>query len=547
MMAFTNQIDSDEINNDRLVVYLKGVISYSDDTRDSFYVSVDQDNNLINQYNNPLVVQDAYPWLQRLLEVVGCTISFNGPGSGKQVTGFEGCFAGFAVDNNGRHLFSTVITEKSDPFAPFESNTDWLYIFGKWSSNIDLMFDSLVGVNVTLSTNGDGGGSDGGDGGGPIIPSYIGHPAISGLSSITPKITCHRISGSYPFLLAVSGEQTTCNAGNSYIDLHYSWEFDIGETEAVTTTSQITGQLVDLSTDQVGPEAQYLFWEPGTYGVTLTVSGKDENGNTVSASTSTVLRLGEYRFFNGIASGGTFTLTVNGQTTDPIAYNATDVQIVAELEALSSVGVGNVRSTGYAHWQFCGALAGQSITHTANSSGLTGTTGTPKLIEAFAPSSNTDIVVHDMSEIDGWEHIHFDSNAAGGGDGSINSPYNSASTLLSMAHSDQDMANNQSKRVYWIHDDSSFDLNGTIKWSRSYTEQKIISYANNSGERNYIPEGRSGNKPIIVNTGTTVQGEILYITADRDSPDVWGQHAVCGIDLRFFSERVAIWDIALFH
>ena len=38
------------------------------------------------------------------------------------------------------------------------------------------------------------------------------------------------------------------------------------------------------------------------------------------------------------ATGGTFTLTFNGQTTAPLAYNATAAQIDAALEALSNVG-----------------------------------------------------------------------------------------------------------------------------------------------------------------------------------------------------------------
>ena len=38
------------------------------------------------------------------------------------------------------------------------------------------------------------------------------------------------------------------------------------------------------------------------------------------------------------ATGGTFTLTFNGQTTAPIAFNATNAQVDAALEALSSLG-----------------------------------------------------------------------------------------------------------------------------------------------------------------------------------------------------------------
>ena len=46
------------------------------------------------------------------------------------------------------------------------------------------------------------------------------------------------------------------------------------------------------------------------------------------------------------ATGGTFTLTFNGQTTAPIAYNATAAQIDAALEALSNIGANNIQTSG---------------------------------------------------------------------------------------------------------------------------------------------------------------------------------------------------------
>lgn len=48
----------------------------------------------------------------------------------------------------------------------------------------------------------------------------------------------------------------------------------------------------------------------------------------------------------GSPTGGTFTLTVGGQTTAAIAYNATTTAVQAALAALSTVGSGNVLVTG---------------------------------------------------------------------------------------------------------------------------------------------------------------------------------------------------------
>ncbi len=80
------------------------------------------------------------------------------------------------------------------------------------------------------------------------------------------------------------------------------------------------------------------------------------------------------------ASGGTFTLTFDGQTTAPLAFNATAAQVQAALEALSNVGAGDVAATGgpvntsNVSVNFRGALSERNVAQmSADSSGLTGT------------------------------------------------------------------------------------------------------------------------------------------------------------------------------
>ncbi|MGZ9829857.1 hypothetical protein ACXYTP_23370 [Tsukamurella ocularis] len=75
-------------------------------------------------------------------------------------------------------------------------------------------------------------------------------------------------------------------------------------------------------------------------------------------------------------TGGTFTLTFAGQTTTGIAYNAAPATVRAALEALSSVGAGNVTVTGTAGnyvlaFTVPGELTGQDVD-------LTGTLLNPK-------------------------------------------------------------------------------------------------------------------------------------------------------------------------
>jgi len=86
------------------------------------------------------------------------------------------------------------------------------------------------------------------------------------------------------------------------------------------------------------------------------------------------------RLFN--ATGGTFTLTFNGQTTGPIAFNATAAQVDDALEGLSNVGDDNVQTSGgpvntaNVNVLFRRALQQSNQNQlTANGSGLTG--GTP--------------------------------------------------------------------------------------------------------------------------------------------------------------------------
>lgn len=77
----------------------------------------------------------------------------------------------------------------------------------------------------------------------------------------------------------------------------------------------------------------------------------------------------------GSPTGGTFTLTYAGQTTSAIAYNANAATIQAALEALSTIGAGNVNVTGSGPFtvEFINDLADENIAAmTADGSSLTG-------------------------------------------------------------------------------------------------------------------------------------------------------------------------------
>ncbi len=65
------------------------------------------------------------------------------------------------------------------------------------------------------------------------------------------------------------------------------------------------------------------------------------------------------------ATGGTFTVTYDSEETAPLAYNITPAQLQSALEALTTIGEGNVSVTGVAGTSyvvtFIGALAGTSL------------------------------------------------------------------------------------------------------------------------------------------------------------------------------------------
>lgn len=80
---------------------------------------------------------------------------------------------------------------------------------------------------------------------------------------------------------------------------------------------------------------------------------------------------------NGSPTGGTYTLSYRGQTTTALAYDADAAAIDAALEALSTIGAGNVVVAGAGPFTvtFGSALASQNARPiTANAAGLTGGT-----------------------------------------------------------------------------------------------------------------------------------------------------------------------------
>jgi len=105
----------------------------------------------------------------------------------------------------------------------------------------------------------------------------------------------------------------------------------------------------------------------------------------------------------GSPTGGTFTLSFKGQTTAGIAYDAAAAAVQSALEALSTIGSGNVSVSGSAGGpytvEFIGALADQDVpAMTISVAGLTG--GTPTGTIATSQPGVSSLVVGKV--VPGW-------------------------------------------------------------------------------------------------------------------------------------------------
>ena len=223
-----------------------------------------------------------------------------------------------------------------------------------------------------------------------VETAYGGFPEIVGLTWIAPEISVSRTSGQAPVFMHVSASGTTFDGlGDAYQDLEYRWDFGDPAGQE-TITHPVTGAMINANSGQTGPEAVYVYRQGGSYTITLTVRGKNEAGEIVSASTTMLLAEAlDYFKIDGTPTGGTYRLSLGGEPTADIPYNASKAQIQAAIEALPGVGAGNVEimcrtnpTLNEIYWiHFTGELAGVAMPAlTVAHNGLTG--GTAPAIHA---------------------------------------------------------------------------------------------------------------------------------------------------------------------
>lgn len=113
----------------------------------------------------------------------------------------------------------------------------------------------------------------------------------------------------------------------------------------------------------------------------------------------------------GTPTGGTFTLTYDGQTTAAIAYNAIASEVQSKLEALSNIDVGDVTVTGgplpgsFVTVTFGGDLGTRDVAQMTATSSLTG--GTTPAVAVTTPTAGTAGTPSKLlTPLDANDHLH---------------------------------------------------------------------------------------------------------------------------------------------
>jgi hypothetical protein len=108
----------------------------------------------------------------------------------------------------------------------------------------------------------------------------------------------------------------------------------------------------------------------------------------------------------GSPTGGTFTVTVGGQTTAGIAYNANAATIQAAIEALSTVGAGKVVVTGSGPFTLTFSTALGDLTVSSSGASLTGGSSPAATVTTASQGARNDLYgPYDPAAVDGRQTL----------------------------------------------------------------------------------------------------------------------------------------------
>lgn len=141
--------------------------------------------------------------------------------------------------------------------------------------------------------------------------------------------------------------------------------------EGFNGTSAVDDASINADDTVIGVDTHVLRDERTTapVGARFTTAGIATVRTVTATQNST-----QYTLDTSASTGGTFTLTHEGNTTTDLAFDATPAQVEAALEALASIGAGNITVAGSAQnytITFAGTLANTAQTLTVDGSSLT--------------------------------------------------------------------------------------------------------------------------------------------------------------------------------
>ena len=188
----------------------------------------------------------------------------------------------------------------------------------------------------------------------------------TGYQEYTLHIACGTLAVSITPTPAQVCPSSTGNGASATAGLaSYSWLITNGTITSATNTQSIT----------------YTAGSSGNVGLTVNVTDASAcpgqatlNVPIVANPSPPAITTGNPQTFTASGASGTFTLTFNGQTTSPLAFDATAAQVQTALNALSSIGGagGSVVVTlagGFFTVTFGGTLAGPEPQLTASGAG----------------------------------------------------------------------------------------------------------------------------------------------------------------------------------
>lgn len=172
------------------------------------------------------------------------------------------------------------------------------------------------------------------------------------------------------------------------------------EVEAALSTAVTAGYSETNAVQVTGPAAgpwrvRFSGTLAGRNALSLTGDGTSLSGSKVAVSRTVDAESPENErqtvTLRGAPTGGTFTLTFDAQTTGSLPHNASAAVVQAALEALSSVGYGNVyvtaeRAGGPYVVEFIGALAAANQSAISGTSSLTGAGLSGNVARLVAPT-----------------------------------------------------------------------------------------------------------------------------------------------------------------